>query len=116
MKTITLNQVGYLVQGETTLNLWGGGQGTIEMKPTVIEELTLANVIEAINDNGFGCESFAEASVDVAILYERGVKEYFTSVDFEEEDLTGCTRANCDYKKLADDYESKYGKVLQGAS
>lgn len=105
MRTITLKQKGYRVKGETELNLWGGGTGSVVMQPTDIEELTTENVIRSINDNGFGCESFAGAEVDIYVLYERGVEEYLTSASFTQEDLVGCTNANTDFKKLAEDYE-----------
>ena len=104
-REITLKQIGYRVKGEAELNLWGGGPGSIVMRPTDIDELTTENVIRSINDNGFGCESFAGAEVDIYVLYERGVEEYLTSASFTQEDLVGCTRANTDFKKLAEDYE-----------
>ena len=104
-REITLKQVGYVVKGEAELNLWGGGTGSIPMEPVTIDELTTENVIRSINDNGFGCESYASAEVDIYILYERGVEEYLTSASFTEEDLVGCTRASTDFKKLAEDYE-----------
>lgn len=105
MRTITLKQKGYRVEGEVELNLWGGGTGSVVMQPTDIEELTTENVIRSINDNGFGCESYAGAEVDIYILYERGVEEYLTSASFTQEDLVGCTNLNTDFKKLAEDYE-----------
>lgn len=112
MRTIELKQVGYRVKGEVELNLWGGGTGSITMQPTDIEELTTENVIRSINDNGFGCESFAGAEVDIYILYERGVEEYLSSYSFEEEDLINATRSSADFKKLAEDYEKNTGIVI----
>ena len=112
MRTITLKQKGYRVEGEVELNLWGGGTGSIAMQPTDIEELTTENVMRSINDNGFGCESFAGAEVDIYVLYERGVTEYLTSASFTEEDLVGCTNLNADFKKLAEDYENNTGIVI----
>ena len=110
-RQIVLNQIGYVVKGEALLNLWGGGQGTVPVNPTFIEELTTENVLKAINDNGFGCESFAGADVDICIAYERGVVEHFTSVSFTQEDLWGNTNANADFKKLADDYEKNHEPI-----
>lgn len=112
-RTITLKQIGYRVEGEAELNLWGGGTGSIAMQPTDIDELTTENVIRSINDNGFGCESFAGAEVDIYILYERGVEEYLTSASFTQEDLWGCTNLNADFKKLAEDYERSTGLVIE---
>jgi hypothetical protein len=111
MRTLTLNQIGYLVTGTTTLNLWGGGQGEITMSPTELKELTTANVLESINDNGFGCESYAGACVDVYRLYENGVTRHLVSVDFDSEDLVGCTRYGCDFNKLASEYEKKHETI-----
>ena len=91
VRTITLKQIGYTITGEATLNLWGGGEGVIPMKPVIIPELETVRVLEAINDNGFGCESFAGARVDIYRTYERGVKVYLKSVEFTQEDLRGIT-------------------------
>ena len=110
-RQIVLNQIGYVVKGEALLNLWGGGQGTVLMNPTFIEELTTENVLKAINDNGFGCESFAGAEVSISIVYDRGVTEYFTSVSFSQENLWGITNINADFKKLADDYEKNHEPI-----
>lgn len=110
-RQIVLNQIGYVVKGEALLNLWGGGQGTVLMNPTFIEELTTENVLKAINDNGFGCESYAGAEVSISIVYDRGVTEYFTSVSFSQENLWGITNINADFKKLADDYEKNHEPI-----
>lgn len=94
-ETITLEKVGYFVTGEVVLNLWGGGQGSIEMKPTLIEELTKENIINSINDNGFGCESYDSAEVYIYTAYGRNgqyiqdFKEYYS---FDSKDLINCTR------------------------
>lgn len=112
MRTLTLNQLGYLVEGTTTLNLWGGGQGEIVMKSVEIKELNTEEVIKAINDNGFGCESYDSACVDIYRLYENGVTRHYISVDFNSEDLIGCTRSNCDFKKLASEYEKKHEAII----
>mgnify|MGYP003316463622 CR=1 FL=1 len=110
-RQIVLNQIGYVVKGEALLNLWGGGQGTIPMNPTFIEELTTENVLKAINDNGFGCESYAGAEVSISVVYDRGVTEPFTSVSFSQENLWGITNINVDFKKLADDYEKNHEPI-----
>lgn len=91
VRTITLRQIGYTIKGEATLNLWGGGEGVIPMKPVVIPELDTGRVLGAINDNGFGCESFDGAKVDIYRTYERGVEIYLKSVEFTREDLWGIT-------------------------
>ena len=91
VRTITLRQIGYTIRGEATLNLWGGGEGVIPMKPVIIPELETGRVLGAINDNGFGCESFAGARVDIYRTYERGVEVYLKSVEFTQKDLWGIT-------------------------
>ena len=112
MRTLTLKQVGYLITGTVTLNLWGGGTGDIDMKPIEIEELNTSNVLSAINDNGFGCESYDSACISIYRLFEDGVTRHFVDVDFSADDLWGCTNSNCDFSKLASDYESKYSPIV----
>ena len=112
MRTITLNQIGYLVEGVTTLNLWGGGQGEIVMKPVEIKELNTVEVLKAINDNGFGCESYDSACVDIYRLYVSNVTRHLVSVDFSREDLWSCTNANCNYSELAREYEKKHEAIV----
>ena len=105
MRTKTLKQIGYEVSGQLTMNMWGGGKGTIEMQPRQFQELTTENVLRSVNDSGFGCESYDSAVVDVYVLYERGLTDYLTSVEFDKHDLWGCTNTNCDFKKLAEEFE-----------
>jgi hypothetical protein len=81
------------------------------MKPTEIKELSTEEVLKAINDNGFGCESYDGACVDIYRLYENGVTRHYISVDFSREDLVGCTRYGCDFNKLAEEYESKHEAI-----
>lgn len=112
MRTITLNQIGYLVEGVTTLNLWGGGTGDIRMKPIEIKELNTVEVLKAINDNGFGCESYDSACVDIYRLYEDNVTRHLVSVDFSREDLWAIGNVNCNYSELAKEYEKKYEAIV----
>lgn len=80
-KTKTIEMVGYYISGVVNVNMWGGGSGEIEMKPIIIFEpfLELEKIKEIIpqglNDNGFGVESFNEATVDIYELYEGSVIE-----------------------------------------
>jgi hypothetical protein len=62
-KSITLEKTGYVVKGTALLSLWGGGSGTIEMKPIYCNTLTKLETL--LNDNGFGCESIDGAIVDI---------------------------------------------------
>lgn len=113
MKQVTLNQVGYVVGGEATLNLWGGGQGTIEMNETTIDELTIENILKSINDGGFGCESIEEATVIIYALYEHGYTEYETGLHFSANSLLNITKANCNYRELAEDFKNKCGDNIR---
>ena len=111
---ITLNHVGYSIEGEAILNLWGGGQGTIEMNTIRInkDELTVENILSAINDSGFGCESIDFATVDIYALYgEYGeVKRFFHSFEFDRKDLWGKEQEEI-RKKSAEEYIKKHNLV-----
>lgn len=78
-KSITVNQIGFIIVGMSALNLLGGGEGTIPMKPVKLmqhEYPTEQQIREAVNYNGFGVESILGAVVRVDTLYEYGAKEY----------------------------------------
>ena len=111
---ITLNHVGYSIEGEAILNLWGGGQGTIEMNTIRInkDELTVENILSAINDGQFGCESIDFATVDIYALYgEYGeVKRFFHSFEFDRKDLWGKEQVEI-RKKSAEEYIKKHNLV-----
>ena len=113
MKQVTLNQVGYVVGGEALLNLWGGGQGTIEMNETTIDNLTIENILKSINDGGFGCESIEEADVIIYTLYEHGYTEYETGLHFSADTLFTITNRECDYRALAEEFKSKCGDNIR---
>jgi hypothetical protein len=98
MKQLVLNQIGYYITGEATLNLWGGGKGTINIEPTILktnkvptkEDILKAN---AINDNGFGCESIDEANIDIYEVYERDtLGDYVCSYNFNKNELYNYTK------------------------
>lgn len=60
------------------LNLWGGGQGSIEMERYFLplDKATKTNILRCVNDNGFGCESIESAFIDIYDVYEGGYKEH----------------------------------------
>lgn len=59
----------FLIKGTALLNLWGGGQGTIEMTATRFKtkdgKLTLSDIANNLNDGGFGCKSIVKANASV---------------------------------------------------
>jgi hypothetical protein len=71
MKELSLQFRGYMVRGEATLHLWGGGEGFIDMKPSFIPKDKLSHTLikRSVNDNGFGCESITQAVVDIYKVY-----------------------------------------------
>lgn len=77
MRTKLTRQIGIVVTGEALLNLWGGGQGLIEMYPKFIPngKITHNHLLNCINDAEFGCESIAEATLDISIKYCDGATE-----------------------------------------
>ena len=114
---IILNHVGYSIEGEAILNLWGGGQGTIEMNTVRInkDELTVENILSAINDGQFGCESIDFATVDIYALYgEYGeyaeTKRFLHSFEFDRKDLWGKEQEEI-RKKSAEEYIKKHNLV-----
>lgn len=78
MKQLLLEHRGYELRGRALLNLWGGGQGEIEMSPVFIPDhkLTHTNVKRSINDNGFGCQSVESAIIEIYDVY--GSPPYYT--------------------------------------
>lgn len=111
-REVTLKQIGYVVSGTATINLWGGGKGDIDMKPTRITELTTENVLRAINDNGFGCESFDSADVVICTDFGYNLQEYYAHVEFNRDDLWLITNRNADFKQIAKDYEENHRPII----
>lgn len=109
-RELTIKQVGYEISGVATLNLWGGGQGKITMEHVVIDELTTENVLRAVNDNGFGCESIDYALVDINILYEYDVSFFYKHVEFNRRELWG--KDNEDISKNIEEYEKRVCPIV----
>jgi len=84
-RKITLEQIGYMVDGEAMINLWGGGSGTIEMDKSRIplRRMSKDNLLRCVNDGQFGCESFQWADVSIYDLFEGGYKEYNRTIHIE---------------------------------
>ena len=78
-QTITIKQIGYIIVGMTALDLWGGGEGVIPMKPVTINQEsfpTAEQIRESINDNGFGVQAMEGAVVRVDTIFEHGARTY----------------------------------------
>ena len=77
-KKITLEQVGFAIYGQASINLWGGGLGTIDMDRRFIpyEKMSRQALLDTINDGGFGCESIDSADIDIYIVFEGGFEQY----------------------------------------
>lgn len=82
MKSKTINQTGIVVKGTATLNLWGGGQGDIQMDETYLpnDKITPKNILRCVNDGGFGCQSIESADIEIYIKYDNGCTEYDRSI------------------------------------
>lgn len=77
-RTVTLNQVGWVVYGTVEVCFWGGGRGRLTMDESKVPlgRLTKDNLTRCINDGRFGVECIVDARVDVDVLYEGGYREY----------------------------------------
>jgi len=78
-KTLTLKQVGWQITGTAVILLWGGGIATIKMEAAYIRSLTPLTeeqLVQNLNDNGFGCQRIYGGEVHIHELYERGLSEF----------------------------------------
>ena len=78
IREVTLKQTGYMVGGDTVINLWGGGQGKVTIDETFIplDKLSKENLLRCINDGRFGCESFDNADLYIDDMFENGYREF----------------------------------------
>jgi len=92
-KSITLKHVGFRCTGTALLNLWGGGQGEVEMDSWDVDtDVNVDLYVNGVNDGQFGCESIESATVRTHDLYENGYTEYNSTVDFEAKQIENATR------------------------
>ena len=87
-KKVTLKHVGFFCDGQALLNLWGGGQGTIEMDSWKTKTDTKEEIVKNINDGQMGCESIEQAEVNIYDLYENGYKEFNRTEIFESKEIS----------------------------
>ncbi len=72
-----------MVGGTSTCQLWGGGEGEIEMNRTFVAlgQMTKGRLHSCVNDAGFGCQHILSARVDVWNAFENGYEEFNRSID-----------------------------------
>lgn len=69
-KTVTLKLHHFQISGIACVTMWGGGNGTIEMKPFTVASVETDDLIVAgLNDNGFGVSSINSAQVNIFAVY-----------------------------------------------
>ena len=91
-KKVTLKLVGYRCSGTAILNLWGGGQGTMEMDSWDTKKGDRDSIVKGINDGQMGCESIESAEVAVYELYENGYTQYDNTISFSADELKQAKR------------------------
>ena len=91
-KSVTLKHIGFHFEGLAMLNLWGGGQGQVNMNSWKGQSDSPEVVAQGVNDGQFGCESIDSAEVDVYDLYEKGHKEFKETLYFEHKELKEAKR------------------------
>ena len=69
-KTLTLKHTGYEVIGTALLNLWGGGQGSIQMDKIFLNSIPEDLSKIKYNDGRFGCESIEQVEIEIYESYE----------------------------------------------
>jgi len=85
--TITLKRIGFRCEGTAKLNLWGGGQGCIEMDSWDTTKGSRKEIAKGVNDGQFGCEFIESAEVMIYTLYENNVTIYEDTITFSAEEL-----------------------------
>ena len=73
--------------GWVQITLWGGGSGTIDMEEFELPDpFTKKDIVEGINDNGFGCQSIDRAEVDIYAVYD-AIDVHIDRLHFTENEL-----------------------------
>ena len=74
IKEKVVRLIGYSIGGEAVLDMWGGGQGTIEIEKEFlpVKHFSKDNALRCVNDNGFGCERIVRADVYIEEKYDDG--------------------------------------------
>jgi len=77
VKKITLKQIGYYIAGYVIANMWGGGEGEIQMDSFAIKgKITKDKIVKSLNDGQFGVVSLKSADISIYNLFEHDYKEY----------------------------------------
>jgi hypothetical protein len=91
-KTVTLKKVGYRCSGTAVINLWGGGQGEVNMDSWKTKNKSKKSIVKGVNDGQFGCESIESAIVYVDDLYENNYTEHMDTISFSAKELKDAKR------------------------
>ena len=67
-ETIEIKLRDYKIEGIVLIQLWGGKQATISMKPEFIKEEPLT-WFDVLNDNGYGCEKILGGIISIYANY-----------------------------------------------
>ena len=70
MKTLTLIKKGYVIKGVSDLTPWGGGNACIPMYSFATKTIQVKEILEGINDAGFGVEKINGAICDIYENFE----------------------------------------------
>jgi hypothetical protein len=65
MKTLMLRRTGYVIKGISDLTPWGGGNACIAMRAFKTKTMQAKEIMQGINDNGFGVEKINGAICDI---------------------------------------------------
>ena len=88
-KKLTLHLSGYRIKGVADITLWGGDAACIEMTPVKLRILDKDDLMQHLNDGGFGVQSINGAIVDIFEDYE-GTLQYSETIEIGN--VTGYTR------------------------
>jgi hypothetical protein len=80
-RSVTLEFTDFQIDGEVSVTLWGGGEGSINMKDIFVTEEDVKNGTLEFNDNGFGVESINQANdIGIYARYDSIHLVYLTSM------------------------------------
>ena len=74
IKKMTVELIGYDIGGTASLQLWGGGRGTITITERLlpVKHFSKDNALRCVNDAGYGCEQILGADIWIQEKYDDG--------------------------------------------